>query len=164
MPRWATDRKSVEEKGMDELGTAGIGGWGAARRLLLLAFVLALPGGAQNSSGGPQLNVAGQIAQRTANMSDQFGEADPATEQRRQRMLNAERQKSLVADTNKLLRLSADLYSEVFQTNPDRLTPAQLRRLAEIEKLARSVKEKMSDAASGGPVFRSSPVFTPAVR
>jgi hypothetical protein len=64
-------------------------------------------------------------------------------------LLNAERQKALVADTNKLLKLVRDLDAEIGAANPDSLTPDQLRRIAEIEKLAHSVKEKMSTSVRG---------------
>jgi hypothetical protein len=75
------------------------------------------------------------------------------------RALNADRQKSLVSDTNKLLRLVKELNDEIARTNPEQLSDAQLRKVAEIEKLARSVREKMSTSVRGSPAF--SPVFSP---
>ena len=61
------------------------------------------------------------------------------------RALNAERQKELVADTDRLLKLTAELETEVKKNKSTSLTPDQLRQLARIEKLARSVKDKMSN-------------------
>jgi hypothetical protein len=75
------------------------------------------------------------------------------------RALNAERQKSLVADTNKLLRLVSQLNAEVASEHPAALTPEQLRKIAEIEKLAHSVKDKMSTSVRGTPAFQ--PPFQP---
>ena len=70
------------------------------------------------------------------------------------RSQNADRQKSLVSDTNKLLRLTNELNTEIARTSPDALSDAELRKLAEIEKLAHSVKEKMSTSVRGTPAFR----------
>src|ERR1039458_9950239 len=77
----------------------------------------------------------------------------PVEEAKRLRALNALRQKSLVEDTNKLLKLAAELNAEVASEHPDELTPEQLRKLAEIEKLARGVREKMSAPVWGAPVY-----------
>ncbi len=67
------------------------------------------------------------------------------------RALNEERQRALVSDTARLLALAKELNGEVGGDPPDSLTAAQLRKVAEIEKLARSVKDKMSYAISSGP-------------
>ena len=80
--------------------------------------------------------------------ADVPGPADPSDAQsieyeKRLRRLNADRQKSLVADTARLLRLAQKLNDE-FAASPGYSTPAQLREFAEIEKLAHSVKSKMS--------------------
>jgi hypothetical protein len=71
------------------------------------------------------------------------------------RARNADRQKSLVADTNKLLRLVNELNSEVARANTGSLTPEQIRMVAEIEKLARNVKDKMSTSVRGTPAFEA---------
>lgn len=75
------------------------------------------------------------------------------------RALNADRQKSLVSDANKLLRLANELNAEIGRTNPEELTPSQLHKLAEIEKLAHNVKDKMSASVRGTPAFQ--PPFQP---
>ena len=51
----------------------------------------------------------------------------------------------MVSDTNKLLKLARELNDEVAAKNAAALTPDQLHKIAEIEKLAHSVKEKMAD-------------------
>jgi hypothetical protein len=64
-------------------------------------------------------------------------------------MMNRERHKNMVRDSDKLLKLASDLNLEIRASSPESLTPVQLRKLADIEKLARSVKEKMSYAVPG---------------
>ncbi len=81
----------------------------------------------------------------------------------RQRMiaLNAERQKNLVADSNRLVKLASELNAEINNTHQAELTPEQLRMIAQIEKLAKSVKDKMSNAVSGAPSISPSPLQVP---
>ena len=69
--------------------------------------------------------------------------------QKRLGLINAERQKSLVADTQKLVKLAAELNTEINSAHQAELTPAQLRKVAEIEKLAHSVRDKMSSPVTG---------------
>ena len=59
------------------------------------------------------------------------------------RKRNIDRQKQLVADTNKLLQLSQELKSEVDKSSKDTLSVAVVKKAEEIEKLARSVKDRM---------------------
>ena len=59
------------------------------------------------------------------------------------RQLNEAQHKAMVSDTDKLLKLVTEFNAEIGSTNPESLTPEQLRKVAEIEKLAHSVKEKM---------------------
>jgi hypothetical protein len=56
---------------------------------------------------------------------------------------NNERQKKLVADTDKLLALATDLKAQVDKTNKDTLSVDVIKKADEIEKLAHSVKERM---------------------
>ena len=70
-------------------------------------------------------------------------------EKRRIQLLNAERQKAIVSDTEKLLKLAKELNDTVAQSEPGTRSAEQLRKVEEIGKLARSVKEKMSYSVSG---------------
>jgi hypothetical protein len=63
--------------------------------------------------------------------------------QRQAQARNIERQKRLVADTEKLLALATDLKQEVDKTNKDVMSVEVIKKAEEIEKLARSVKERM---------------------
>jgi len=126
----------------------------AARLALCLALVLALPGGAQNPTPQPVGGLGQQMGQNADNpLAERDAQQYSVEEARRLRTLNGLRQKSLVEDTNKLLKLAAELNAEVSSAHPDALTAEQLHKLAEIEKLARSVKEKMSAPVSGTPAF-----------
>ena len=69
------------------------------------------------------------------------------------RAMNVDRHKSMVSDTDKLVKLARQLDAEVASNPTDALTPEQLRKVAEIEKLARNVKTKMAQSFEGGPRF-----------
>lgn len=85
------------------------------------------------------------------------GEGDPAEQQQRITALNRERQKAIVSDTDKLLKLANELDAEIRTSTSEALTPAQLRKLAAIEKLARNVKDKMSYSLRGPATILQSP-------
>jgi len=55
----------------------------------------------------------------------------------------SERQKRLIADTDKLLSLSTALKRQVDESNKDILSLDMIKKADEIEKLARSVKERI---------------------
>ena len=64
-------------------------------------------------------------------------------EEQQARSRNSERQKKLMADTDKLLLLATDLKQQVDKTNKDVLSVDVVKKAEEIEKLAKSVKERM---------------------
>jgi hypothetical protein len=98
------------------------------------------PPGEQAGSFAPQFSRPGETAMD-----------DPVWVHKRQRLLNEARQKSLVEDTNKLLKLAAELNAEAAGENPASPPAMQFHKLAEIEKLAHSVKDKMSTPLWGEP-------------
>jgi hypothetical protein len=122
-----------------------------------LALLLVLHAGAQNSSSQSQPSSSGHLGQLSSNSTIEFSQPDLSMEQHRQRLLNADRQKALVADADKLLKLVSTFNAEIDAANPETLTPAQLRTLGEIQKLAHSVKTRMSDPLFGTPVFMEPP-------
>jgi hypothetical protein len=96
-------------------------------------------------------------------MSSEMG-GDQVYREKRLQQLNAAQHKSMVADTDKLLKLVTELNTEIENTNPNSLTPQQLRKIAEIEKLAHNVKDKMrmsvrgsTDSMESAPVPRMGP-------
>ena len=59
------------------------------------------------------------------------------------KMRNTDRQKQLVADTERLLNLANELKADVDKSNKDTLSLDVIKKADEIEKLAHTVKEKM---------------------
>jgi len=92
----------------------------------------------------------------TATTTDPFGQ-DPSkpkldeplgnTAGKQAEMRNDERQKRLMSDTEKLLALATELHQDVGKTDKHILSVDVVRRAEEIEKLARSVKERMKGSA-----------------
>lgn len=70
----------------------------------------------------------------------------PQITQEQSKMRNADRQKQLVEDTEKLLALANELKVDVDKSNKDTLSLDVVKKADEIEKLAHSVKEKMKNA------------------
>jgi hypothetical protein len=124
----------------------GVANPGAAtRRIALLCLVLALPwsGGVSQQVGGHNAGLPPSVFQPQTQVP--FG-TDPVMSPeaaKRLNMINAARQKGLVADTNKLLALATELNHEIAKSNPGELSADQMRKVAEIEKLAHSVRDKM---------------------
>ncbi len=133
----------------------------AVRQALSLVLVLVLPGGAQKLASGLPPSAIVQYAPLPPGPLTQFPDQDAAFAERRLRALNAERQKQMVSDAAKLLKLASELNAEVSSGNFDSLTLAQLHKVAEIEKLARSVREKMSFSVGDEPIFRDVPASRP---
>jgi hypothetical protein len=121
--------------------------------LAAAVFAVTLPGHAQFAPlGGGQLgSVPGT---RPQNDVDGAVERNPNWNQERLRLLNAERHKSMVSDSDKLLKLARQLDAEIASNSTDELTPEELHKVGEIEKLARSVKAKMAQSFGGGPEVR----------
>lgn len=102
------------------------------------------------SGGGVLLQQQGQSGSRQ-NGFNVGPDLDPMLAEKRMRALNADRQKSMISDADKLLKLARQLDTEIASNPTDELTPEETRKVAEIEKLARSVKTKMAQSFAGGP-------------
>ena len=114
--------------------------------------LFALPGlraAAQGYPGVPVRVYTGQPNGQSVDAQQASADGQALATEQRLRALNAERQKALVSDTGKLLKLAQELNAELAAGNADQLTAAQLRTMAEIEKLAHSVKAKMSTSVRG---------------
>ena len=122
--------------------------WGLGMVLLIAALSAAR---AQRGSGLSQFDTS--FGEPGNGRIGGAGDLDSKEEERRFRLLNAERQKTMVSDANKLLKLAAQLNAEVAATDETELTQAQLKSLGEIEKLARKVKDKMSLSVRGTPPY-----------
>jgi len=73
---------------------------------------------------------------------------DPHLKMERAQIVNAmmERQRALRRDTEKLLLLAEELKHNVDETNANILSMDVVKKAQEIEKLAKSVKDKMKNA------------------
>ncbi len=148
---------------MHEAGCESQNGWSRRagqplRTGLRLALLLALacgPAGRSQSVPGAAQSTTRPPFYGPQDMSSPV-DYDPIMAEKRLRALNIERQKQMVADANKLLKLAKELNDEVAASNSGTLTPEQLHKIAEIEKLARNVKERMTAAA-----MQLQPALTP---
>lgn len=127
------------------------------RWLFGVVILLGIPVAGQ--SPFPQLPSTsdGRYGQRSSDSNAPFGQDPNSPEQKRLRALNAERQKALVSDTEKLLKLAKELNEEMAQGDSGALKRDQLRKVEEIAKLAKSVKEKMSYTTGGFPPLTIQP-------
>lgn len=144
--------------------TFGSRGAHSARWAFWLAVLLVSPGGAvspgdaQNVPHGSLQQPIGQPVGGSLADRDN-GNFDLSQQEVRVQALNRQRQKNIVSDTDKLLKLAGELEMEVKSADEDNLTPQQLRKIAEIEKLAHSVKDKMSYSMKGTVEFQQPAPF-----
>ena len=104
------------------------------------------------SGAGLSTIFAAQMQQQppSVQVPPAFGQpAEPTDPMQRQRLekmekaRNADRQKHLVQETDRLLALAKELKEEVDKSNEDTLSVNVVKKAGEIEKLARSVKDRM---------------------
>lgn len=128
------------------------GVFGVRSSLFLSAIALtALLAGDPHSQAAAQVSPSDPQVQNPASpLPPPFGnEPDARDPMQRQRMAKmekarqADRQKELVRDTEKLLTLAQELKAEVDKSNKDTLSIDVVKKAAEIEKLAKSVKDRM---------------------
>jgi len=98
-----------------------------------------------------------QVGQAQQGIDPQFGQHrnqqtpdEVRIEREMAKERNKERQKELKADTDKLLKLATELKEYVDKTNENILSLDVLKKTDEIEKLAKSVHDKMK-AGNYGP-------------
>lgn len=113
-----------------------------SRGILALVLLLGLPVAAQ-SPGAPVQMGPGSTSRFPA-QGMPFD--NPPMEGRRIQVLNALRQKSIVSDAEKLLRLARQLNADLSAPESNMSPAERMRAAAEIEKLAKSVKDKMTFA------------------
>jgi hypothetical protein len=129
--------------------------WG----LGLAMGLIIIPGLAVRSQSGPRDIINRPPPMPTdPSASDNY---DPTMMERRLNALNRERQKEMISDTNKLLKLAMELNDQIAANNTGTLTWDQLHKMAEIEKLARNVKEKMADGVGQAGPSVDPPIVLP---
>lgn len=92
-----------------------------------------------DSSTGQQQPVAGRPGLEPE-------EKDETVRQMQERLAikrNEDRQRQLVKDTDKLVDLASELKTEATKTDKDILSSEVLKKAEQIERLAKSVREKM---------------------
>ena len=85
---------------------------------------------------------------------------DPAQKEMQDRMTreaNKKRQQDIRDDTDKLFQLATELKAAVDKSNENLLSLEVVRKVDEVEKLAKKVKEKMKDAVGIPPKTEPSP-------
>jgi len=125
-------------------------------RMIGVAILCAALGtaGSGRVSGGqmfPQPGQSGQSGRQPGlpqkpGLGNNPAEPDPLEPHRaeqQEKLRNTDRQKRLVADTEKLLSLATDLKAQVDKSTKDTLSVDVIKKADEIEKLAHSVKERM---------------------
>jgi hypothetical protein len=85
-----------------------------------------------------QMNT--RFPDKTVNIDHQ----DETQDMRRMRLLNTARQKAMISDAEKLVTLARDLNAGIGADGTPLSDSQRMRMAADIEKLAHSVKEKMS--------------------
>ena len=98
----------------------------------------------QPISGQRQSQVPGMPSKPTTGINpDEPDPLDAHRAEKQAKLQNDDRQKRLVADTDKLLLLATDLKAKVDKSTKDTLSLDVIKKADEIEKLAHSVKERM---------------------
>lgn len=108
--------------------------------LLLLSLCLPMQSVSQNPPPTPPSHMPPpSMSREDSTEQDSTAKLQKALEKK----FNLERQAQLKRDTDKLLQLSTELKQYVDKTNENVLSVDVVKKADEIEKLARSVKEKM---------------------
>ena len=102
-----------------------------------------------NSQQHGQQALVHAAANRVADANDEMARGEQETKPGAPGDANTERKRQIADDSAKLLKLAGDLKTEVDKTSQDTLSLRVIRKAEEIEKLARSVKEKMKVTMGG---------------
>ena len=98
------------------------------------------------------LGVCGWQTQHTEPLSNPAAEetnrrmrVDDSAEVRQAQLLRVERQKQLISDSDKLLKLATDLKQQINNTPAETLSADSVKKAAEIEKLAHSLRQRLKN-------------------
>jgi len=107
---------------------------------IFLSLLLLLPG---RAAGQGRTNSAPPLRTDPLGVPTDTDENERRLQRDMAKKANLERQAQLKNDTDKLLKLSQELKDYVDKSNENMLSVSVLKKAEEIEKLARSVKDKM---------------------
>jgi hypothetical protein len=107
------------------------------------AVLMAMASGSVSVGQYEQVQQGQHFPGQARQPSDLDPNTDPRRLEQQEDARSTERQKRLVADTDKLLALATDLKQQVDKTNKNILSVDVIKKAEEIEKLAHSVKERM---------------------
>ena len=114
--------------------------------ILVLSTVILVPVvGASQGSPSVSAPAAGSsgLPGFGRNAGEGAGPFAAGTQERLEKGRQTDRQKRLIADTDRLLNLATQLKADVDKTTKDTLSIEVIKKAEEIEKLAKSVKERM---------------------
>ena len=110
-----------------------------------MALLVGIAAGQTGKDTAPQAGATSATdAQKAAGQSGKAEEGAAQKDVKAGPMSAEEQQQAqLVADTNKLYQLAQELKVEVAKSNKDTLSISVIKKATEVEKLARSLKERM---------------------
>ena len=97
------------------------------------------------------LGFGGWQTQHTEPLSNPAADADrraivdDSAEVRQAQLLRVQRQKQLISDSDKLLKLATDLKQQIDNTPAETLSADSVKKAAEIEKLAHSLRQRLKN-------------------
>jgi hypothetical protein len=131
--------------------------WARLVLILPLLAVAAVPAIAQNNAQWPLANSTPRPPGILLPAANRLPDANQVMEMREQKAkdqnfaaANALRKKQIADDTDKMIKLIADLKTEIDKTSKDELSLTVIRKADEIERLAHNIKEKMKLTAGPG--------------
>ncbi|HEX6496481.1 MAG TPA: hypothetical protein VF018_13410 [Acidobacteriaceae bacterium] len=105
---------------------------------------MGMPGGMPSGGrGGGNRSAQMPQPQPPSPITPDAGPTDGKLEHDQAKLRNIDRQKQIVADTQKLVDLANQLNADVQKSTKDTLSLDVIKKADEIEKLAKSVREKM---------------------
>lgn len=136
----------------------------AMRSVLGLAVLLGIPVAGQSPLPQVPAKDSAKFGQQFPDTSGLYDQNPNSPNQKRMQVLNVQRQKAIVSETEKLLELARELNDDVAASNSERMSDDQMHKVAEIGKLAKSVKDKMSYSLGGYPALNTPLTIAPVVQ
>lgn len=123
----------------------------------LSAFALA-----QAPTQGPDPTYTSPNAGSMSRQSMSDGaDIDSVVAARRQQVQKAEIRQSIAADSTRLVQLAQELSDQIRQEHPETLTQVELKKYAEIGKLAHRLKSEMKTYGTAAPQIQPLPGLVP---